>query len=65
MIKHTSGNLLNAEAEALINTVNTEGVMGKSIALQFKKAYPAMYEAYRKAAKAGDIRLGHMHGRPD
>jgi len=61
MIKHTSGNVLNAEAEALINTVNTEGVMGKGIALQFKKAYPAMYEAYRKAAKAGDIRLGHMH----
>ncbi|MEP7739913.1 macro domain-containing protein [Nocardioides sp. 31GB23] len=60
MIKHTSGNLLRAEAEALVNTVNTEGVMGKGIALQFKKAYPAMYDAYRKAAKSGEIRLGHV-----
>ena len=61
MIKETAGNLLSADAEALINTVNTEGVMGKGIALQFKKAYPAMYDAYRKAAKAGKVRLGHMH----
>lgn len=60
MIKETTGNLLRAEAEALVNTVNTEGVMGKGIALQFKKAYPAMYEAYRKAAKSGDIRLGRV-----
>jgi len=60
MIKETSGNLLRAEAEALVNTVNTEGVMGKGIALQFKKAYPAMYDDYRKAAKAGEIHLGHV-----
>ena len=52
---------MNADAEALINTVNTVGVMGKGIALQFKKAYPAMYESYREAAKAGQIRLGRMH----
>lgn len=61
MIHETSGNLLRAEVDALINTVNTEGVMGKGIALQFKKAYPAMYEDYRRAAKAGDVRLGHVH----
>ncbi len=61
MIKESSGNLLRADAEALVNTVNTEGVMGKGIALQFKKAYPAMYEAYRRAAKAGEIRLGQMN----
>lgn len=61
MITEATGNLLQADAEALVNTVNTEGVMGKGIALQFKKAYPAMYEAYRKAAKAGEVRLGHMH----
>ena len=60
MIKETSGDLLRADAEALVNTVNTEGVMGKGIALQFKKAYPAMYENYRAAAKAGEIRLGHV-----
>lgn len=60
MIKETSGNLLRAETEALVNTVNTEGVMGKGIALQFKKAYPAMFDAYRRAAKAGEIRLGRV-----
>ena len=60
MIKETAGNLLLADVEALVNTVNTEGVMGKGIALQFKKAYPAMYDAYRKAAKAGEICLGHV-----
>ncbi len=60
MITETTGNLLRADAEALVNTVNTQGVMGKGIALQFKKAYPAMYEDYRAAAKAGQVRLGHV-----
>jgi O-acetyl-ADP-ribose deacetylase (regulator of RNase III) len=60
MITETTGNLLRADAEALVNTVNTQGVMGKGIALQFKKAYPAMYENYRTAAKAGQVRLGHV-----
>lgn len=61
MIRLATGNLLTADADALVNTVNTEGVMGKGIALQFKKAFPEMYDAYRKAAKAGEIRLGHVH----
>lgn len=61
MIKETTGNLLRADAEALVNTVNTEGVMGKGIALQFKKAYPAMYDDYRAAAKRGEVRLGRVH----
>ena len=61
MIKETTGNLLRADAEALVNTVNTQGVMGKGIALQFKKAYPAMYDAYRAAAKSGEVRLGRVH----
>ncbi len=60
MITNTTGNLLAADTEALVNTVNTEGVMGKGIALQFKKAYPAMYDAYRNSAKAGEIRLGSV-----
>jgi len=60
MITEATGNLLHADVEALVNTVNTEGVMGKGIALQFKKAYPAMYEAYRRAAKSGEVRLGRM-----
>jgi len=40
MIKFTKGNIINADVEALINTVNTVGVMGKGIALAFKKAFP-------------------------
>jgi O-acetyl-ADP-ribose deacetylase (regulator of RNase III) len=56
----TSGNLLEAEAEALVNTVNTEGVMGKGIALQFKRAFARNYQAYRAACKEGDVQLGRM-----
>ena len=55
-----TGNLLEAEADALVNTVNTVGVMGKGIALQFKNAYPAMFKAYAKACKQGEVRLGEV-----
>ncbi|CRZ16945.1 type II toxin-antitoxin system antitoxin DNA ADP-ribosyl glycohydrolase DarG [Mycolicibacterium neworleansense] len=61
MITSEEGNLLQADADALVNTVNTVGVMGKGIALQFKKAYPAMFKEYARACKAGDVQLGHMH----
>ena len=60
MIQPSKGNLLQAPAEALVNTVNTEGVMGKGIALQFKQAYPEMFRAYTDACKAGRVRLGQM-----
>ncbi|MDB5955685.1 MAG: Appr-p processing protein [Ramlibacter sp.] len=61
MIEPTSGNLLLAPADALVNTVNTEGVMGKGIALQFRNSYPAMYQNYLDACKSGRIMLGEMH----
>lgn len=61
MIIQGRGNLLDADVEALVNTVNTAGIMGKGIALQFRKAYPAMFKAYARAAKAGDLHLGQMH----
>lgn len=61
MIREATGNLLEADVEALVNTVNTVGVMGKGIALQFKHAYPEMFDAYAKAAKAGKIVRGKMH----
>lgn len=61
MIEITKGNLLEAPVEALVNTVNTVGVMGKGIALQFKQAYPAMFRAYEKACKAGEVKLGEVH----
>jgi len=60
MIEITQGNLLEAPVEALVNTVNTIGVMGKGVALQFKQAYPAMYRDYERACKAGEVRLGQM-----
>ncbi len=55
------GNLLEADAEALVNTVNTVGVMGKGIALQFKRAYPEMFKAYAAACKRDDVQLGKVH----
>ncbi|HEY1133262.1 MAG TPA: macro domain-containing protein [Nocardioides sp.] len=61
MITDAAGNLLEADAEALVNTVNTVGVMGKGIALQFKRAYPAMFEDYARAAKSDELALGRMH----
>lgn len=60
MITITEGNLLKADAEALVNTVNCVGHMGKGIALQFKKAFPENYEAYRKACAADEVQPGSM-----
>ena len=60
VIREGSGNLLKADVDALVNTVNTVGVMGKGIALQFKRAYPAMYQAYERAVKAGELRPGRV-----
>lgn len=59
-MQFTTGDLLQSEAEALVNTVNCVGVMGKGIALQFKERFPDNYRAYRKAAEAGSIRLGKV-----
>lgn len=61
MIEIAKGNLLTAPVEALVNTVNTEGVMGKGIALQFRQAYPDMFKAYANACRTNEIRLGLMH----
>src|SRR3990172_5088062 len=60
MIEYTKGNLLVADAEALVNTVNCVGYMGKGIALQFKQAFPANFMAYEKACHAHDVKPGHM-----
>ena len=60
MIHFTTGNLLEANAQALVNTVNCVGVMGKGIALQFKQAFPENYECYRQACGRGEVKLGRM-----
>lgn len=61
VIESASGNLLAADVDALVNTVNTVGVMGKGIALQFRRAYPAMFEEYQRACSAGEVEVGRMH----
>ncbi len=60
MIELQHGDLLKADAEALVNTVNTVGVMGKGIALQFRQAFPANYTAYRKACEKDEVQIGKM-----
>lgn len=60
MLEITRGNLLDAQVDALVNTVNTVGVMGKGIALQFKKAFPENFEAYKKECDAGRLQPGKM-----
>jgi O-acetyl-ADP-ribose deacetylase (regulator of RNase III) len=60
MIEKAHGNILRADAEALVNTVNCMGFMGKGIALQFKKAHPDNYDAYKKAADHGEVQPGRM-----
>ena len=60
MIELIKGNLIEADAEALVNTVNTVGVMGKGIALQFKKAFPHNFKMYEQAAKNNKIQIGSV-----
>ena len=62
MFTEEGGSLLEATAEALVNAVNTVGVMGKGIALQFKQAYPANFRAYQAACRRGEVRLGSNGG---
>ena len=60
MIRFKTGDILDEDAEALVNTVNCVGVMGRGIALQFKKAFPENFRAYSEACKHGEVRPGRM-----
>ncbi len=60
MINFTSGDILRADAEAIVNTVNCVGVMGRGIALQFKKAWPDNFNKYAKACKQKEVKPGSM-----
>lgn len=60
MITYTQGNLLEAQVEALVNTVNTVGVMGKGIALMFKERFPKNMAEYASACKAKQVNTGKM-----
>ena len=60
MIKYTQGDLLASNAEAIVNTVNCVGVMGRGIALQFKKQFPDNYKFYEAACKKDEVAPGKM-----
>ena len=60
MVTYTQGNLLEADVDAVVNTVNTVGIMGKGIALMFKEQFPRNFEAYVCACGAGEVRIGKM-----
>jgi len=60
MIKYKTGNILEEEAEALVNTVNCVGFMGRGIALLFKKAWPENFKAYAAACRRQEVQPGRM-----
>lgn len=60
MIRYTTGNLLDDPADALVNAVNCVGVMGRGIALEFKKRFPENFQKYQAACLGGEIHVGFM-----
>lgn len=60
MIEFKTGDILAEDAEALVNTVNCVGIMGRGIALQFKNAFPDNFKAYEAACRRGDVQPGRM-----
>lgn len=60
MITYQTGNILHDQADAIINTVNTVGVMGKGLALQFKKAFPGNFKVYKKACDDKSLVTGQV-----
>jgi O-acetyl-ADP-ribose deacetylase (regulator of RNase III) len=61
VIKYVKGDLLKSKCEALVNTVNCVGVMGKGIALQFKREYPEMFQNYKEACARHEVQIGKLH----
>ncbi|MCB9343974.1 MAG: macro domain-containing protein [Lewinellaceae bacterium] len=59
-MEYITGNLLESSTQALVNTVNTVGVMGKGIALQFKEQFPTNFKVYAGACKRGEMKIGKM-----
>lgn len=60
MINYLTGNILDSTAQALVNTVNTVGVMGKGIALQFKNQFPNNYKIYRETCDNNELKIGEL-----
>ncbi|WP_329431153.1 macro domain-containing protein (plasmid) [Streptosporangium sp. NBC_01495] len=64
MITVIAGDLLADTAQALVNPVNTVGIIGKGLALQFRRTYPEAYQSYRQACDRGEIQPGILHIAP-
>jgi O-acetyl-ADP-ribose deacetylase (regulator of RNase III) len=60
MVEYKTGNILQEQADAIVNTVNCVGIMGRGIALQFKKSYPENFKEYEQACKKGLVEPGKM-----
>lgn len=60
MIRFTKGDILTCQAEALVNPINCVGVMGRGLALQFKRAFPANFTAYAAECRCGEVQPGRM-----
>ena len=60
MIRYIEGDIFRSPAQVLVNTVNTAGVMGKGIALEFKKRYPDMFQIYRESCEKRSIKTGML-----
>ena len=60
-IKYVEGDIFKANTQTIVNTVNCVGVMGKGLALKFKKRYPKMYEQYRREYEEGRLDIGKLH----
>ena len=58
--KRGKGSIVDGTSDALVNTVNCEGVMGKGIALLFKKAFPENFDAYKEACEKQEVQIGQM-----
>lgn len=57
-IKYVKGDIFQANTQVIVNTVNCKGVMGKGIALEFRRRYPKMYEVYKKECDEGKLTIG-------
>jgi O-acetyl-ADP-ribose deacetylase (regulator of RNase III) len=60
VLEEVRGDIFAAEVDALVNAVNTAGVMGKGVALAFKKRFPDNFLAYRTACRRGEVRVGEV-----
>ena len=58
---HVRSSLFDAPSQTLVNTVNTEGVMGKGVAKEFKRLYPDMFQAYKRLCDRSELGIGKLH----